>query len=69
MRKLIQLCAFYRNDQPDGVGITLTEGFGDLDRILATLTESWDDMWRRAVRYESTDSLVRSMCEHLDEIG
>ena len=69
MRKLIQLSALYKNDQPDGVRLTLTEEFGDLDLLLSSIRDGWDGMWLRAVRHESTDSLVRSLREHLDEAG
>lgn len=69
MRKLIQLSAFYKNDQPNGVGLTLTEEFGDLDLLFSSIRDGWDGMWLRAVHYGSTGALVRSLHEHLDEIG
>jgi len=29
--KLLQISAFYRNDQPNGVGVTITQEYGNLD--------------------------------------
>lgn len=69
MRKLVQLSAFYKNDQSNGVRLTLTEEFGDLDLLFSSIRDSWDGMWLRAVRLENTESLVRSLREHLDEVG
>jgi hypothetical protein len=33
-RRLMQISAFYKNDRPDGIGITIDSSFGNLDDLL-----------------------------------
>ena len=68
MPKLIQLSAFFRNDKPDGVGVTLTEEFGDLDDVLSTIKTNWDAMWRLAVQESNTRELIDDLFRQLDVI-
>ena len=69
MSKIIQLSAFYRNDKPDGVGVTLTEELGDLDHAFWQLRDSYDAMWREELDNATTATLVADLLGQLDEIG
>ena len=69
MRKLIQISAFYRNDKPNGVGVTLPRELGDLDKVLADLTTSYNLMWRQSVYESETAQLVTELVQQLEAIG
>ena len=67
-RTLFQISVFWRNDQPDGIGVTLTHDFGDLDLIFNTISEQWDEMYREAVYHDSTETLVRDLFVQLEQL-
>jgi len=46
MRKLKQVAAFWRNDQPTGVGLSISSKYGDLEEIMCAITEHWELMYR-----------------------
>lgn len=68
-RKLVQMSAFYRNDRYDGVGLTLTSDFGDLDHVLFHITTSYDLMYREAIQKGDLRRLIRDLFKQLDAIG
>lgn len=67
-RKLVQISVFWRNDEPDGIGVTLTQNFGDLDFILNTIVEQWDEMYREAVYHDSTEKLIQDLLRQLEQL-
>lgn len=69
MRKLIQLSAFFRNDKPNGIGVTLTEDIGDLDYILRIITDNYDVMYREAVLHSTVHELVDDLLQQLLIVG
>lgn len=69
MAKLLYLHAFYRNDEPTGVGITLTYEVGDIDAIFNLLKESYDAMWEEAEEEDSTDELIADLFGQLQAVG
>ncbi len=69
MSKLYALHAFYRNDEPHGVGITITHEVGDLDGMFAMLKESYDAMWEEAEEEDTTDELIADLFSQLQGIG
>lgn len=69
MKKLVQMSAFYKNDKPNGVGLTLTEEFANLDHILFHITTSYDLMYREAVQTSNLKRLVADLFDQLDAIG
>ncbi len=69
MRKLIQISTFYRNDKPNGVGVTLPRELGDLDKVLNDLTTNYDLMWRQSVYESDTAQLVMDLIQQLEAIG
>jgi hypothetical protein len=68
MRKLILLSAYYRNDIPQGLGVTLTDLEGDLDDAFSVLKESYDAMWKEAVRDSNSGQLVVDLYEQLNDL-
>ena len=55
--RLFQISAFYRNDKPDGIGVTITEeAFAvPLAEIMDDIMESYWKMWTEAAEQGKTD--------------
>lgn len=68
-RRLVSLSAFWRNNHRQGVGITLTEDFGDLDEVLQIITSNYELMYREAVRESEVAELVSDLFAQLEAIG
>jgi hypothetical protein len=66
MPKLIQLSAFYRNDRPDGIGITLNRDFGNLDSMLEILQATYTLMWTEAQASNGLPELISDLRDQLD---
>src|SRR5581483_320445 len=43
MDKLLCISAFYKNDQPNGIGVSMSYEAGDLDQIMAIIKQHWDE--------------------------
>jgi hypothetical protein len=69
MRRLMQISAFYKNDSPKGLGLTLTEDAGDLNRIISVLQEHWDLMWRESVANSESGQLVNDLRGQLNALS
>jgi hypothetical protein len=61
MNRLVQVSAFYRNDMPDGVGVSLFEDFDDpyLDDVFNGIKSNYDKMWRVRLRLDTRPPLGR----------
>lgn len=68
MRTLMQISAFYRNDQPNGIGITLTNDL-PLDTILLELRTNYDLMWRQSTFESEQAQLTKDLFGQLEFIG
>lgn len=68
-RKLVQMSAFYKNNMPNGIGLTLESNFGDLDHILFHITTSYDLMYREAVQTSTLKKLVDDLFMQLNAVG
>jgi len=68
MKKLIQISAFWKNDKPNGIGLTLTDDL-PLDSILQEIQTNYDLMWRQSVIESETATLVRDLFAQLEFIG
>ena len=44
-KRLIQISAFFKNDKPGGIGISIDMDFGNLDEMLFILQASYNAMW------------------------
>jgi hypothetical protein len=71
MKRLVQVGAFYRNDMPDGVGVSLFEDFDDpyLDEVFNGIKSNYDKMWRVAVFESDTRKLIDELRGQLASIG
>jgi hypothetical protein len=71
MKRLVQVSAFYRNDEPDGVGVSLFEDFDDpyLDEVFNGIKSNYDKMWRVAVFESDTRKLIDELKGQLESIG
>lgn len=65
-RKLIQLSAFWKNDQPGGIALTLTQEFGDLDFAFNTIRTNYEEMYAHAVLTRSVEVLIQDMLSQLE---
>ena len=63
------MSAFYKNNLPTGIGLSLTSDFGDLDHVLLHITSSYDLMYREAISRGNLKQLVRDLFKQLDLIG
>jgi len=69
MQRLLSISAFYRNDEPNGIGITLRDEAGDLTEIFQLLKDSYDAMWEESENDNETDTLTADLFEQLQAIG
>jgi hypothetical protein len=67
--KLIQISAFYKNDHPNGIGITLTEEFGDLDQFLEIIQTSYKAMWQESEQNSELPTLILELRGQLISLG
>jgi hypothetical protein len=68
-KHLLAISAFWKNDQPDGIGITVDESFGDLDDLLFILQVSYNAMWAECQENGSLPDLINDLRAQLVEIG
>ena len=69
MLRLVQLSALWRSDHQNGIGVTLTREFGDLDDLIATLTDDYDRIYQDAVRESRAAQLLTDVYAELATIG
>lgn len=64
---LFQISAFYQNDKPDGIGVTITEeAFAvPLTETMADIMESYWKMWLEAEEEGKTEELVSDLLAQL----
>lgn len=63
---ILQISAFYMNDQPGGVGITLSE---NCDEVWNAIENSYRQMWVDAVEADKERELVGELFAQLNAIG
>jgi hypothetical protein len=68
MKTLLQISAFYQNDKPNGIGVTLTDEL-PLDTIFHEITHNYDAMWRQSVFESETSQLTKDLFAQLEFIG
>jgi hypothetical protein len=68
-RRLIGISAFYKNDRPGGIGISIDESFGNLDDMLVILQASYNAMWAECQENGSLPDLINDLRAQLVEIG
>jgi hypothetical protein len=68
MKTLLQISAFWKNNLPNGIGLTLTDEL-PLDTILLELKTNYDAMWRQSVFESETAQLTRDLFSQLEFIG
>ena len=68
---LFQISAFWRNDQPDGIGVTITdEAFTvPLTEIMDEIMENYWQMWVEAENEGTTDELVSDLVAQLTDVS
>lgn len=64
--KILQISAFWKNDQPGGVGVTLRE---NCDSIWPVIEENYRAMWVEAVENDQEAALVHDMFAQLEAVG
>lgn len=64
---LIQLSVFYRNDTPNGFGVTLTNDFINLKVIESLMTEALDT-WERKSGMSRSEFIRETRCQIEDLI-
>jgi len=69
MLRLVQLSAMWQKNQWHGIEVTLTRDFGDLDGLMATMTEDCDRLYRNAVRESRAAELLTDVYSQLASIG
>ena len=69
MSKLLLISAFYKNNVPEGLAVSISHEAGDLDAILNDLKQSWDEMWSLSVYNDDTATLVQDLFGQLDGLG
>jgi hypothetical protein len=69
MLKLVQLSAMWQKNHRHGIEVTLTRDFGDLDDLMATLTEDGDRIYNSAVRQSRAAELLTDVYSQLLSIG
>ena len=69
MFRLAQLSALWHSDQQHGIGVILTREFGDLDELIATLTDDYDRIYQAAVRESRAAELLTDVYSELTTIG
>ena len=71
MKRLVQVSAFYRNDKPEGVGVSLFEDFDYpyLDDVFNGIKSNYDEMWKQSVYESDTRKLINELVAQLDAIG
>jgi len=69
MPKLLAISAFYRNNEPQGIGITITHEVGNLDQVFRLLKDSYDAMWEESEADDETDTLTADLFAQLQAIG
>lgn len=64
---LFQISAFWRNDQPDGIGVTITEEAFTvpLTDVMDEIMENYWQMWIEAQAQGATDELVSDLVAQL----
>ena len=67
--KLQAISVFYRNDQPNGIGLTLTDAFGPLERVIDTLADHYELMYREAVQRSELRQLIKDLFGQLDHFS
>ena len=68
-KRLIQISAFYKNDKPTGIGISIDQSFGNLDDLLIILTASYNAMWAECQENGSLPDLISDLRLQLLEMG
>jgi hypothetical protein len=68
-KRLVQVSAFWKNDQPNGIGITIDESFGNLDDLLTILQASYNAMYEECRLQGSLPDLINDLRSQLTEIG
>ena len=63
---LISLSVFYKNDQPEGFGFTLTNELADLENVLDVVTTSYRQMWYET---ENKDDLIADLIDQNKDIS
>ncbi len=69
MKKLLQISAFYKNDQPGGIGITLDDGFCDLDEFMKIIEVHYDLMWDETQKANDLPNLIQMLRDQLAAIA
>jgi hypothetical protein len=67
--RLVAISAFYKNDRPEGIGISIDESFGNLDNLLDILTASYNAMWDECQAEGSLPALIGDLRSQLTGIG
>jgi hypothetical protein len=67
--EILQLSAFYNNDLPGGVGVTLGRDNADLDELMKTISTYNDAMWAEAAAISSLPELTSDLRSQLNAIG
>lgn len=65
-KHLHQVSVFYKNDQPNGIGFTLTDAFGPLENVIDTLEQHYEQMYREAVQQSELQALIKDLFDQLD---
>jgi hypothetical protein len=65
MKKLIQISAFWKNNVPEGLGITLDDSFGDLDEFMQIIEVHYDLMWSETEKANDLPNLIQLLRDQL----
>jgi hypothetical protein len=65
VKKLLQISAFYKNDIPEGLGITVTEEFCDLDEFMQVIKFNYDLMWIESQKDSDLPNLIQLLRDQL----
>ena len=68
MKTLLSISAFWKNNLPNGIGLTLTDEL-PLDTILREITTNYDLMLRQSIAESETGQLTKDLIAQLEFIG